>query len=136
MSRRFFRRFPCFRCLRRFLCFRFISNRKVCFAIILIFMIALGIGTCINGHFAWWAGPANWWMDDNFWETSFKWWMDEKIFWFHGEWWVNSAPAFLTGLIFATYEQKIVPFFKKNYGRKFFILLLITLGLYGLNLAA
>ncbi len=116
-----------------FLCFRFISNRKVCFAIILIFMIALGIGTCINGHFAWWAGPANWWMDDNFWETSFKWWMDEKIFWFHGEWWVNSAPAFLTGLIFATYEQKIVPFFKKNYGRKFFILLLITLGLYGLN---
>ena len=116
-----------------FICFRFFGNRKVCFAVILVFIIAMGIGACINGHMAWWAGPANWWMDDNFWETSFKWWMDEKIFWFQGEWWVNSAPAFLTGLIFATYEQKIVSFFKKKYAGKFFVLLIITLLLFGLS---
>ncbi len=116
-----------------FLSFRFVKNRKACFVIIGVFTVLMGIGACINGHMAWWAGPANWWMDDNFWETSFKWWMDEKIFWFQGEWWVNSAPAFLAGLIFATYENKIVPFFKKNYGSKFFVLILITLAAYGLN---
>ena len=116
-----------------FLSFRFVKNRKACFVIIGVFTVLMGIGACVNGHMAWWAGPANWWMDDNFWETSFKWWMDEKIFWFQGEWWVNSAPAFLAGLIFATYENKIVPFFKNKYGKKFFILLLITGAAYGLN---
>ena len=116
-----------------FLSFRFVKNRKACFVIIGVFTVLMGIGACINGHMAWWAGPANWWMDDNFWETSFKWWMDEKIFWFQGEWWVNSAPAFLAGLIFATYENKIVPFFKNKYGSKFFVLILITLAAYGLN---
>ena len=116
-----------------FLCFRFVKKRTACFVIIGIFIVLMGIGTCINGHFAWWAGPSNWWMDDNFWETSAKWWMDEKIFWFHGEWWVNSAPAFLTGLIFATCEKKIVPFFKNKYGSKFFGLILITGAAYALN---
>ncbi len=116
-----------------FLSFRFVKNRKACFVIIGVFTVLMGVGACINGHMAWWAGPANWWMDDNFWETSFKWWMDEKIFWFQGEWWVNSAPAFLAGLIFATYENKIVPFFKNKYGSKFFVLILITLAAYGLN---
>lgn len=116
-----------------FLSFRFVKNRKACFVIIGVFTVLMGIGACINGHMAWWAGPANWWMDDNFYETSFKWWMDQKIFWFQGEWWVNSAPAFLAGLIFATYENKIVPFFKKKYATKFFVLILITLAAYGLN---
>ena len=115
-----------------FICFKLFSNRKVCFAVILLFMIALGIGTCVAGHFAWWAGEPQWWMTEEGYMNA-KWWMDEKIFWFHGEWWVNSMPAFLTGLIFATYEKKIVAFFKKNYAFKFFILLLITVFLFGLS---
>ena len=115
-----------------FISFRLFSNRKVCFAVILVFMIALGVATCFAGHFAWWAGKPQWWMTDEGYETM-KWWMDEKIFWFHGEWWVNSMPAFLTGLIFATYEKKIISFFKKNYAKKFFILILITVCLYGLS---
>ena len=113
--------------------FRNFKNRKVGFVVIGIFIICLGIHTCICGHVAWWAGPDNWWMDDNFWETDFKWWMDEQIFWFNGEWWANSAPAFLTGLIFANYEKKIVAFFKKKYALKLHILIVITLLLGMLN---
>ena len=115
-----------------FICFRFIKNRPVCFAILFVFIIAMGIGTCINGHFAWWAGSPNWWMTEAGYMSA-KWWMVEKIFWFHGEWWVNSAPAFLAGLIFASYEAKIVGFFKKKFALKFFILLLITLALNALS---
>lgn len=113
--------------------FRNIKNRNIGFIIIGVFIIGLGIHTCICGHVAWWAGPDNWWMDDNFWETDFKWWMDEQIFWFNGEWWANSAPAFLTGLIFANYEKKIVAFFKKKYILKLHILAVITVLLYMLN---
>jgi hypothetical protein len=72
-------------------------------------------------------------MDDNFWETDFKWWMDEQIFWFNGEWWSNSAPAFMTGLLFANYEKQIVAFFKKKYVLKLHILAVITLLLGLLN---
>ncbi len=115
-----------------FICFRLFSNRKVCFAVILLFILAIGVGACIWGHFAWWTGEPQWWMTEEGY-MNMKWWMDEKIFWFQGEWWVNSAPAFLTGLIFATYEKKIIPFFKKNYAMKFFILLLVTVFLYGLS---
>lgn len=116
-----------------YLCFRFIKNRYVSFGIILTFMIGLGVLFCFEGHYAWWAGPNNWWMDENYWETSVKWWMDEQIFWFSGEWWVNSAPAFLAGLIFANFENKIVEFFKKKFALRFHVLLLITCLLYGLN---
>ena len=115
-----------------FICFRFIKNRPVCFAILFVFIVALGIGTCINGHFAWWAGPNNWWMTEQGYMSA-KWWMHEKVFWFSGEWWVNSAPAFLAGLIFANYENKIVPFIKKKYAITFFILLVITLALNSLS---
>lgn len=119
-----------------FIVFKIFKNRKyrpIAFAIIFLFIIAMGIGCMINGHIAWWAGPDNWWMNDRFWETDFQWWMGEKIFWFHGEWWVNSAPAFLTGLIFANYEKQIVAFFKKKYWLKFHVLLLITAVLFKLS---
>ena len=109
------------------------NQRPIAFAIILIFIIAMGVGCMINGHFAWWAGPDNWWMDDHFWETSMKWWMDQKIFWFHGEWWVNSAPAFFTGLVFANYEKQIVAFFKKKYWIKYHVLLIFTMIFYKLS---
>ena len=110
-----------------FLTFRFIKKPVVCFSIIFVFIIAMGVGCMINGHYAWWAGPDNWWMNDAYWENSAKWWMGEKVLWFNGEWWVNSAPAFLTGLVFAYYEKYIVAFFKKTYWLKFHILLVITI---------
>lgn len=116
-----------------FLCFRFIKNRPVCFAIIFVFILAMGVGGMCVGHFAYWAGPDNWWTDETYFENNFKWWMDQQIFWFNGEWWVNAAPAFLAGLVFANYEKQIVAFFKKAYALKFHILLIITLLCYQLS---
>ena len=116
-----------------FICFRFIKNRPVCFVIIFLFMVAMGLLFCVEGHYAWWYGPKNWWMDEKFWENGLQWWQNEQILWFNGEWWVNSAPAFLSGLIFANYEKQIVAFFKKNYMLKFHVLLAITALLYGLS---
>lgn len=107
-----------------FLCFRFIKNRPVCFVIIGLLIIGLGLGFCYNGHFAWWSRKKdNWWMFN---ASNVHWWQNQKILWFNGEWWVNSAPAFLTGLIFANYESKIVPFFKRLYALKFHVVLLLT----------
>ena len=100
-----------------FLCFRFIKNRPVCFAIIFVFIIGLGIGFCYNGHFAWWYGAKNWWLNPT---------LSSKALWFSGEWWVNSAPAFFTGLIFANFEKEITAFFKKLYVLKLSLLLVIT----------
>lgn len=116
-----------------YICFRFIKNRPVCFAVIFVFMIGMAMVFCFAGHYAWWYGPENWWMDDNYWETQMQWWQGEQIFWFSGEWWVNAAPAFLTGLVFANYEKQIVAFFKKKYALKFHILLIITVILYKLS---
>lgn len=118
-----------------FLSFRFIKNRYVAFGVIFIFIIAIGIGAMVFGHFGWWAGPENWWMseDESFWENGVKWYMDEKVFWFQGEWWVNTAPAFLTGLLFANFEKPIVEFFKKKYALRFHILLVLTVVLFGLS---
>lgn len=114
-----------------FLCFRFIKNRPVCFAIIFVFIIALGIGFCFNGHYGLWYGDYgdNWWNEETAME-HFEWWQGvDSCLWFSGEWWVNAAPSFLTGLIFANYEKKIVTFFKKHYARNFAILLAVTAGL-------
>ena len=114
-----------------FLCFRFIKNRPVCLGIILLFIIGLGIGFCYNGHFAWWHGENNWWLTPA--AAKAEWWQAEKVLWFNGEWWVNSAPAFFTGLVFASYEKHIVAFFKKAYIVKFIILLAITMVFYKLS---
>ena len=114
-----------------FLCFRFIKNRPVCFALIFLFIIGLGIGFCYNGHFAWWYGPENWWMTEA--AKNAKWWQDKGALWFSGEWWVNSAPAFFTGLVFANYEKQFLSFFKKAYALKFHILLIITMVFYKLS---
>ena len=116
-----------------YICFRFIKNRPACFIILFVLLIGLAMLFCFEGHYAWWYGPENWWMDENYWMNDMKWWQNEQIFWFSGEWWVNSAPAFLTGLVFANYEKKIVAFFKKNYAIKFHVLLLITMIFYRLS---
>ena len=115
-----------------FLCFRFIKNRPVCLGIILLFIAGLGIGFCFNGHFAWWHGSDNWWLNPNL-SSKALWWQEQKALWFSGEWWVNSAPAFFTGLVFASYEKQLVPFFKKAYALKFHVLLIITMIFYKLS---
>ena len=115
-----------------YLCFRFIKYRPVCFALILVFIIGLGIGFCYNGHFAWWYGAKNWWLNPNL-SSKALWWQAQKALWFSGEWWVNSAPAFFTGLIFANYEKEITSFFKKAYAVKFHVLLIITMICYKLS---
>ena len=107
-----------------FLCFRFIKKRPVCFFIIFTVIIGLGLLFCYNGHFAWWYGKKNWWLEWN--KPNRIWWREQKVLWFSGEWWVNSAIGFLTGLLFANYEKKIVPWFQKLYALKFHILLLLT----------
>ena len=115
-----------------FLCFRFIKNRPACLAIILVFIIGLGIGFCYNGHFAWWHGSDNWWLNPAL-SKKALWWQAEKALWFSGEWWVNSAPAFFTGLLFASYEKQLTAFFKKAYMIKFHVLLIITMIFYKLS---
>ena len=115
-----------------YLCFRFIKCRPVCFAIIFVFIIALGIGFSFNGHFAWWYGDPNWWVKPAL-ASRALWWQEQKALWFSGEWWVNSAPAFFTGLVFANYEKEITAFFKKLYALKFHIVLIITMVFYKLS---
>ena len=115
-----------------FLCFRFIKNRPVCFAMMFVFIIAICIGFCYNGHFACWYGAKNWWLNPAL-SGKALWWQAQKALWFSGEWWVNSAPAFFTGLIFANYEKGITSFFKKTYAVKFHVLLIITMICYKLS---
>ena len=114
-----------------YLCFRFIKNRPLALGVILIFIIAMGIGFCFNGHFVWWVGKKNWWLTPA--ANNAAWWQQQKVFWFHGEWWVNSAPAFFTGLLFASYEKQIAGFFKKLYIVKYHVLLILTMIFYKLS---
>ncbi|MCR4670945.1 MAG: acyltransferase [Saccharofermentans sp.] len=114
-----------------YICFRFIKKRPVALGIILLVIIAMGIGFCFNGHFVWWIGRKNWWLSTP--PSNVAWWQQQKAFWFSGEWWVNSAPAFFTGLLFASYEKQIAGFFKKLYAVKFHVLLVITMIFYNLS---
>ena len=114
-----------------YLCFRFIKKRPVALGIIFLFIIAMGVGFCFNGHFVWWVGQKNWWLGPA--AAKAAWWQQQKAFWFQGEWWVNSAPAFFTGLLFANYEKQISGFFKKLYAVKFHVLLIITMIFYKLS---
>ncbi|MBO4460723.1 MAG: acyltransferase [Clostridiales bacterium] len=114
-----------------FLSFRFIKKRPIALGIVLLFIIAMGIGFCFNGHFVWWVGKKNWWLSPA--ANTAPWWQQQKVFWFNGEWWVNSAPAFFTGLLFASYEKHIAGFFKKLYVVKFHVLLILTMIFYKLS---
>ena len=107
-----------------YLCFKFIKVRPVAFVLIFLVIIGMAVGFCYNGHFAWWYGKKNWWLDWN--HPNHLWWREQKILWFNGAWWINSAIAFLSGLLFAQYEKQIVGFFKKGYAIKFHILLILT----------
>ena len=112
-----------------YLIFKNIKNRKLCYVIMAIVIVALGMVFCVNGHFAWWAGPKNWWLSETS-ELHSKWWTQQKIFWFSGEWWINSCPALFAGMLFAQFETQIRNWFKKCYWGKFVLVLFVTLVTY------
>ena len=102
--------------------FKYIKNRKLCFALMFLVICAQGVFFAFNGHFAWWAGEKNWWLKPNAWANA-QWWMQQRIIWFYGEWWVNSSIAFFIGMIYANFEEKIVAWFKRCYWIKLVALL-------------
>jgi len=104
--------------------FKYIKNRKVCFALMFLVIFLQGVFFCIMGHRAWWAGPDNWWINPAY-SAKAKWWMQERIIWFFGEWWVNSGVAFLIGMIFGRFEEKIHAWLKKAYWPKLLLTALI-----------
>lgn len=97
--------------------FKYIKNRKICFALMFAVIFLQGVFFCFNGHFAWWAGKQNWWLVPGAFQKA-RWWMQQKIFWLSGEWWVNSSIAFFIGMLFASYEKSIRNLFKKLYWLK------------------
>lgn len=97
--------------------FKNIKNRKVCFALIFAVIFLMGTFFSVSGHFAWWAGEKNWWLQPDAFNNA-KWWMRQSVIWFFGEWWVNSAIAFLIGMIIAQYEEQIRAWFRKYYWLK------------------
>jgi len=107
-----------------YLIFKNVKNRKLAFTLIGIVIVLQGIFFCFNGHFAWWAGPKNWWLSDT---VQRKWWMEDRVIWFFGEWWVNSSIAFLIGMIFAQNEEKIRNWFSKWYALKLILTIVLLL---------
>lgn len=110
--------------------FKNIKNQKVCFLLMAVIIFLMGVFFCFNGHFAWWAGPKNWWLSGM---DKAAWWKQEKIIWFYGEWWVNSAPSMIAGMIFARKEEKIREWFKKLYWLKLLGAIVLTLVLFVLS---
>lgn len=97
--------------------FKNVKNRKLSFLFMFITIFLLGVAFSFNGHFAWWSGEKNWWLNfENY--QNVKWWQQQSVLLISGEWWVNSAIAFLIGLIFGEYEEQIRSWFKKLYWLK------------------
>ncbi len=110
------------------------SDRNGRFFIMFLVIVFLGAVFCVNGHFAWWAKDGAWWFNGE--SVNENWWMKEKVLLMSGEWWVNSAIAFLVGLIVADKEEKIVPFLQKKYGVKVVIALLLAIASHMLSVWA
>lgn len=107
--------------------FKYVKNKKAAFFLMLLAIIFQGAWFCIGGHFAWWAGPKNWWFSP--WGTgNAKWWMQERTLWFFGEWWVNSSIAFFIGLLLGEHESGLVNWFKKLYWLKLVVVVALTVG--------
>lgn len=109
-----------------YLIFKNVKNHKAGYALMFLFIAVLAAIFCVTGHFAWWSGSKNWWF---YGMPSAPWWKQEKVFWFHGEWWVNSAPAFLVGIIYGDNKDKITAWFKKLYPVKLILLIAVNYGL-------
>ena len=114
-----------------YLIFKNIKNRKVCYTLMALVIVLLGMIFCVNGHFTWWAGPKNWWLGAS--PLHEKWWAQQKVFWISGEWWINSCPAFFIGMLFAQFEKQIREWFKKFYWGKLALVLVITVAAYMLS---
>ena len=114
-----------------YLIFKNIKNRKVCYTLMALVIVLLGMIFCVNGHFTWWAGPKNWWLGAS--PLHEKWWAQQKVFWISGEWWINSCPAFFIGMLFAQFEDQIRSWFKKFYWGKLLLVLVITVAAYMLS---
>ena len=57
----------------------------------------------------------------------------QGYWWMRGEWWYNSIILLPVGLLFAKYEHKITPFFKKAYVFLLPLSIVLTAGLYVLS---
>ena len=108
-----------------YLIFKHIKNHKLCYVLMGLIILALGMIFCVNGHFPWFAGPKNWWLSQGS-ELQSKWWTQQQVWWLSGEWWINSCPALLIGMIFAHYEVQIREWLKKFYWGKLVLVLVIT----------
>ena len=108
-----------------YLIFKGSATRVRKFIYMFLVIIALGMIFCVNGHFLWWIGEPNWWMNPAS-ELQDKWYTQMKVFWLSGEWWVNSPIAFLLGMIWETYEEKLTTFLQKKYPLKLAIVIVLT----------
>ncbi len=108
-----------------YLIFKGNATRVRKFIYMLIVIIALGMIFCVNGHFLWWTGEPNWWMNPAS-ELQEKWYTQMKVFWLSGEWWVNSPIAFLLGMIWETYEEKLTAFLQRKYPLKLAGVIVLT----------
>lgn len=104
--------------------FKNVKKRGLAYFLMLLVILFMGAWFCVGGHFAWWAGPKNWWLSPGAFQKA-SWWKQPQTLWFFGEWWVNSAPAFLIGIIFAQYEDEIKTWFKKGYWLKLIAVIIL-----------
>lgn len=116
-----------------YLLFRKPRNRGLCFAVIAAVALMLAAIFCVLGHFPWYAGRMNWWLTEQGWANA-KWWMTPKLLLFSGEWWVNTAPAFIAGMLFAQYEKPVTSWFKRLYWLKLACLAVLCVASYILYL--
>ncbi len=112
--------------------FKNIKNRRLCYCLMALVILLLGVIFCVNGHFPWWAGEENWWLSPHN-ELHSKWWAQEQVWWFSGEWWINSCPALLIGMLFAQHETAIREWFKKVYWGKLLLVIIITFAAFVLS---
>ena len=115
-----------------YIIFKHVKNQKLCYVLMGVVIVALGVIFCINGHFTWWAGPKNWWLNQAS-PLHTKWWTQQQVWWLSGEWWINSCPALLIGMIFAHYETQIREWFKNLYWPKLCLVLAVTFLTFGLS---
>jgi len=92
---------------------KIVKNKVGQFFVYLAVVILMYTIFCVGGHYAWWSGNGTW-INPSVASNS-VWWKQFQTLLFSGEWWVNSAIAFVLGVFYGWYKEKIVEFFKKGY---------------------